>query len=139
MTIDDGSGCTGLASIFVEQDPDETPTVSLDNDAAFCEGGSVTLTSSPAPTTWSTGETTQSITVDQSGTFSVSVTGVCGASTSDDVVIDVYPTVMPVASNVVCRHPAAPRSPPRATASCGTMWPWAALRSATEAPGIRRS
>ena len=106
VTIDDGSGCTGLASIFVEQDPDETPTVSLDNDAAFCEGGSVTLTSSPASDyTWSTGETTQSITVDQSGTFSVSVTGVCGASTSDDVVIDVYPTVMPVASNVVLPAP----------------------------------
>ncbi|MCB0782868.1 MAG: hypothetical protein KDC02_01320, partial [Flavobacteriales bacterium] len=33
------------------------------------------------------------------------MTGVCGASTSDDVVIDVYPTVMPVASNVVLPAP----------------------------------
>ena len=101
VTIDDGSGCSGLATVFVEQDPDETPTVSLDNDAAFCEGGSVTLTSSPAADySWSTGETTQSIVVDQSGTYTVSVTGVCGPAVSEDIVIDVFPTVLPVTSNV---------------------------------------
>ncbi|MCB0782486.1 MAG: CRTAC1 family protein, partial [Flavobacteriales bacterium] len=102
VSIDDGSGCTGMASIFVDQDPDETPTVSLDNVTEFCAGDNVTLTSSPAADyTWSTGETTQSIVVDQSGTYSVSVSGVCGPAASDDVVVDVLTSTLPVANNVI--------------------------------------
>ncbi|MCB0793972.1 MAG: VCBS repeat-containing protein [Flavobacteriales bacterium] len=90
VVIDDGTGCTGQAMVSVVQDPDETPTAEAGGDLIFCDGGSVVLTSSSASNyLWSTNETTQSITVDQAGTYSVSVDGVCGTFTSNDIVVDV--------------------------------------------------
>lgn len=90
VTVDDGSGCTGTASIFVQQSPDETPSVALSGDTEFCEGGSVTLTSSNASGyTWSNGSTSQSISVTTDGPYSVTINGTCGAFTSDVVTISV--------------------------------------------------
>lgn len=106
VTIDDGLGCYGSASLFVAQDPDETPEVTLDNEAVFCEGGSVTLTCSPANDyLWSTGETSQSIVVDQTGTYSVATTGICATVASDPVDIEVIATVLPVANDVTLPGP----------------------------------
>ncbi len=46
---------------------------------SFCPGGSVTLTSDNASgNSWSTGETTQSITVSTAGNYILTLTGVCG-------------------------------------------------------------
>ena len=90
VTIDDGAGCEATTSITVLQSPDETPVVTLVRDETFCEGGSVTLTSSAASGyDWSNGPTTQSIEVTTSGTYNVTIDGVCGAYTSDDVVVTV--------------------------------------------------
>ncbi|MBP7408497.1 MAG: VCBS repeat-containing protein [Flavobacteriales bacterium] len=90
VTIDDGAGCEATTSITVLQSPDETPVVTLVGDETFCEGGSVTLTSSAASGyDWSNGPTTQSIEVTTSGTYNVTIDGVCGAYTSDDVVVTV--------------------------------------------------
>lgn len=59
-----------------------TPIITPGGSTTFCQGGSVTLTASPASNYhWSTGETTQSIVVTAAGTYSVTVD--CGtASTS---------------------------------------------------------
>ncbi|MBK8498294.1 MAG: VCBS repeat-containing protein [Flavobacteriales bacterium] len=90
VTIDDGSGCSANTSIFVQQSPDETPTVNASGDLSFCEGGVVTLTSSAASSyAWTGGATTQSIDVSAAGTYSVSIEGTCGTFTSADVVVDV--------------------------------------------------
>ncbi|MCB0793432.1 MAG: hypothetical protein KDB88_01745, partial [Flavobacteriales bacterium] len=49
---------------------------------------------------WSTGATDNSITVDQTGTYSVTAIGVCNDSQSEDVDIAVYDFVLPVTSDV---------------------------------------
>ena len=108
VTIDDGTGCSAMASVTVAQDPDETPTVTLSGDPTFCEGGEIILTSSPAGSyLWSTTETGQSITVSTPGTYTVSVEGVCGDFTSAGVDVTVLdaPDVAPVANDVFLPAP----------------------------------
>ena len=99
VTADNGAGCSGTATetITVNSVP-STPTVNASGPLSFCGSGSVTLTSSQATgNTWSTGETTQSITVSNAGTYSVtySTGGTCSATSA--------PVVVTVNSN-----PAAP-------------------------------
>jgi hypothetical protein len=72
------SGCTSAPSagttVTVNPIP-PTPTITPGGPTTFCTGGSVVLTSSSASgNTWSTGETTQSITVTTAGTYTVTVT-----------------------------------------------------------------
>ncbi len=92
VVIDDGSGCTGSASINVPLDPDETPTVSVIGDVHGCEGNPVELTSSEADGyTWSDGlGATRTIEVTTSGTYTVSVPGACGTFISAPVVLDLF-------------------------------------------------
>ncbi|MES2387020.1 MAG: gliding motility-associated C-terminal domain-containing protein [Bacteroidota bacterium] len=70
------------------------PTISTAGQLSFCVGGSVTLTSSSATgNVWSTGETTQSITIGSTGTFSVrQVQNGCTSVTSASVIVDVTQT-----------------------------------------------
>ncbi len=59
------------------------PIISASGPTTFCTGGSVTLTSNyAAGNQWSNGSTTQSITVSNSGTFTVTVTNASGCSTT---------------------------------------------------------
>ncbi len=73
------------------------PTITPDGPTSFCTGGSVMLTSSSAPTyAWSTGATTQSITVTSSGNYMVTVSDGPGCSaTSSPVTVTVYPNPVP--------------------------------------------
>ena len=90
VTVDDGAGCTAVASIFVQESPDETPSVSVVGDTEFCEGGSVELTSSSAAGyTWTGGATTQTISVTTAGTYAVTIDGTCGAFTSGAITVSV--------------------------------------------------
>lgn len=90
-------GCNGnsnqiCTTVNVNPTPD-TPTVSVTGPLAFCEGGTTILTSSSATNnTWiPNGETTASITVDQTGTYAVTVTNTYGCSaTSLNTVVVVY-------------------------------------------------
>jgi hypothetical protein len=68
------------------------PTVTSSGSLNFCEGGSVTLTSSESiGNNWSNGATTNSITVSESGQYFVTVgTGAC-AGTSEIVSVTVNP------------------------------------------------
>ncbi|MGV3637972.1 MAG: FG-GAP-like repeat-containing protein [Flavobacteriales bacterium] len=90
VTIDDGQGCTATTSIFVEQSPDETPTVTVTGDVRGCEGEEVVLTSSLANGyTWSNGMgNSQSIIVTASGQYAVTIEGVCGTFSSAAVEVD---------------------------------------------------
>ncbi len=87
VTIDDGSGCTGVGSVNVQESPDETPTVTTSGPTSFCDGGSVTLTSSAASSySWSNGgATSQAVDVTASGTYTVTIEGTCGSFTSEAV------------------------------------------------------
>jgi hypothetical protein len=80
VTISNSDGCNGIsATIPVVVDPDETPSITVAGETVFCEGGTVVLTSSEAAGyTWSNGQTTQSITVNTSGSYNVTIQGTCG-------------------------------------------------------------
>jgi len=68
-----------LASIKLDCINTPLPTISTSGPLTFCNGGSVTLTSSsPTGNIWSNGSTTPSITVTNSGSYSVTVSnGIC--------------------------------------------------------------
>lgn len=98
VQVTDGGGCTDLSpDVTVALNPDETPTVSTSGDVSFCNGGSVTLTSSVAISyDWTGGATSQSITVSNAGSYTVTILGACGLFTSDPVVVDVLTSADPV-------------------------------------------
>ncbi|MBL7984273.1 MAG: VCBS repeat-containing protein, partial [Flavobacteriales bacterium] len=91
VIVDDGTGCTGQTSVFIAQDPDETPTVTVSGETTICEFGEVTLTSSEASSyAWSNGAgTAQSAVITQAGSYTVTITGTCGDYTSAPVEIAV--------------------------------------------------
>ncbi|WP_445452553.1 T9SS type A sorting domain-containing protein [Flavobacterium sp. 25HG05S-40] len=68
-----------------------TPTISASGSTTLCTGGNVVLTSSSATgNTWSTGATTQSITVSASGNYTVRVNnGSCNSATSEVTTVTV--------------------------------------------------
>ncbi len=102
VAIVDAQGCVATSYVLaVVVNPDETPTLALDGDDKFCQGGSAVLTSTTATSyAWSTGETTQSITVTQTGDYFVTIVGFCGDFSSQAVHVEVLPAPAPVASNV---------------------------------------
>ncbi len=79
VTVTDGNGCTGTAckSVTVSQNP--IPTIS---GAVYdCQGGSSILTTGVyAGYLWSTGATTQSITVTNTGNYIVTVSNAAGCT-----------------------------------------------------------
>lgn len=82
VTAVDANGCPGSSDVVVvSTNPQPTPTVTASGPTAFCQGGSVTLTSSAANTyLWSNGASTRSITVNTAGNYSVTVTNANGCS-----------------------------------------------------------
>lgn len=96
VTVSNGT-CTSTSAgtIITVNAPPATPTITPGGPTTFCNGGSVTLTSSaPTGNTWSTSETTNSITVTTSGSYTVSVgSGSCTAtSTPTMVTVNPLPT-----------------------------------------------
>ncbi len=83
------------AQIPVTVNPMPVATITASGPTTFCAGGSVTLTASPGTAyLWSTGATTQSITVNASGNYSVAVTanGCTATSTPATVTVSPLPT-----------------------------------------------
>ncbi|MBW8050657.1 MAG: T9SS type A sorting domain-containing protein, partial [Cytophagales bacterium] len=83
VTVTDGNGCSGTSaptSVTVNPNP-AAPIISAGGPATFCQGDSVTLTSSAAFSyLWSTSATTQSINVTASGSYTVTITDINGCS-----------------------------------------------------------
>jgi PKD repeat protein len=106
----DVDGCPGVsANVQIQEYTVPSNTVSVNGTLSFCEGGSRTLTASNgfASYLWSNGQTTQSIIVNSSGTYScVATTGGGCSRTSAPVLIDVYeapsaPVITP-SNPIVC-------------------------------------
>ena len=107
------NGITGIAdtaSVYISALPAQ-PTISpADGDPSltFCAGGNVTLTSSAESSyLWSTGATTQAITVDTSGGFTVQVTNASGctsiASALKTVTVNPLPVITLNGLAVICQ------------------------------------
>ena len=100
VTVKDANGCLSPASapvtVTVNANP-ATPAITASGVTTFCEGDSVTLSgpAGAATYTWSNGANTASITVKQSGVFSLYVTNANGcvspASAQTQVVVNTTP------------------------------------------------
>jgi|GEM_PF-903960 len=98
VTVTDTNGCISPASIpvnVVSLSVDAAPQLTASGATTFCEGESVTL-SAPSGSSgylWSTGATTQDITVSASGSFTCKITNTSGCLSpiSEPVVITVNP------------------------------------------------
>lgn len=92
------AGCSASAITQTLTDPGApaAPIITAGGATSFCPGGSVVLTSSETTgITWSTGETTSSITVSATGSYTVSFTvaGCTSNSSAVDVVVLAAPSI----------------------------------------------
>jgi hypothetical protein len=94
VTVTDENGCEGFAEVMVVVHP--LPDVAITGDLEFCEGGSTVLTATEGVSyLWSTGEETQSITLTEAGTYSVTVTDENGCQGVAEVVTSFLPVTVP--------------------------------------------
>lgn len=94
VTVTNEHGCTASSQTLVTIH--ELPTVDLGEDFSICQGSSAILEAPEATEyLWTGGVTTQSITITQAGTYSVTITDENGCQNSDEVTVGVYalPTV----------------------------------------------
>jgi hypothetical protein len=76
-------------SINITINPQPTSsTISANSTTTFCTGGSVTLSGNNGGT-WSSGQTTASITANTSGDYFITNTNSCGSATSNHIVVNV--------------------------------------------------
>lgn len=94
----DGNGCSSSSAPTVITQT-ALPAISAGGPVSFCSGGSVTLTSSSSSgNTWITGATSQSILVDSSGLYSVTVDDGTCVSTSNSITVTENPLPVPTVS-----------------------------------------
>ncbi|HLG36432.1 MAG TPA: M64 family metallopeptidase, partial [Bacteroidia bacterium] len=102
VTITDVNGCSATSSVTTVTVNSPVAVITANGAATFCQGGSVTLTSSPASSyNWNTGATTQSITVNSSGNYYVTVTDAYGCSANSSattVTVNPLPPVPTITS-----------------------------------------
>ncbi|OFY05388.1 MAG: hypothetical protein A2W93_05535 [Bacteroidetes bacterium GWF2_43_63] len=82
------------------------PIINLGNDSTICSGSSVTLNAGPGFTsyTWSTGSSSQSITVNTGASYSVTVSaGTCTASDAININVVAVPVVNLGADTTICQ------------------------------------
>jgi hypothetical protein len=103
-TVFTAEGCAGVtAAVEVVVVEPGIPQVTLIGELEFCSGSSAELIApNGAAWLWSNDATTQSITVTESGTYTVSMVDICGnTGNSDDFTFTVYPSpAAPAATDV---------------------------------------
>lgn len=90
-------------SVIINSTPDASITAS--GPLTFCQGGSLTLTTGTGGSyNWSTGATTQNISVSAAGSYSVTVTnpGNCSASDTVTVTVNSSPSATATATSAAC-------------------------------------
>lgn len=94
VTVTDDTGCFGFSTnIETIVDPVLSPEIIADGEIVFCEGESVVLSEIAEPDalsyTWSDNQTGSSITVTESGIYSVEVEGPCSSFVSQTIEVEV--------------------------------------------------
>ncbi|HYK01729.1 MAG TPA: hypothetical protein VE974_08235 [Thermoanaerobaculia bacterium] len=103
VTVTDANGCSGSDTHNISITTTPGDTITPGGPTTFCDGGSVVLTASTANAyLWSTGETTQSITVSTNGSFHVQTSN--GSCTATSASIGVTVTAAP---NITILGPAS--------------------------------
>lgn len=101
LTITDANGCQGIASpVTISVFPLPTVSVNSSGPTTFCEGNNIILTASSASSyLWSNGTTTQTATINTTGSYSVTVTDENGCKNSSiPITINVNPLPMALIS-----------------------------------------
>ncbi len=94
VTVSDGQGCSGEAAVDVTEN--DAPMPQISGQLSFCPGDSTVLSTGMFNGyLWSTGDTTQTITVSEEGTYSVAVTGEQGCSGTAAVEVTQDGALMP--------------------------------------------
>ena len=112
VTVFDANGCSASSTpvaVTVKQGALPTASITASGTTSLCEGEQVVLSSAAAASyLWSNGETTQSITVTQAGSYSVRVTNSedCNAQSAPvAVTVKPAPTVNAGQDVVTCNTP----------------------------------
>jgi hypothetical protein len=104
VQVTNASGCQSAASpaVNVTVNPlPAAPVITASGPVTFCQGGSVTLTSSTGSSyLWSNGATTQSITVSNSGNYTVQVTNASGCQGAASSAVGVTVNPLPQAPTI---------------------------------------
>jgi hypothetical protein len=112
ITAKNLSGCVSLAStgtMGASLTVPDAPTITTDGVTTFCEGGSVTLTSSDGSSyLWSNGENTASIIVYETGNYSLQVTNEDGCQSEASEAITVTVISLPEIIIEITANPAVP-------------------------------
>jgi large repetitive protein len=87
VTVFNANGCSAISTpTIVTVNNPSVANISTSGSTNFCQGGSVVLTATAASTyAWSTGATTQAITVSASGNYSVTLTNASGCTSTSPV------------------------------------------------------
>src|SRR5690606_13428232 len=128
VTYTDGFGCSASSTpVVVTVNPTPaTPTITPSGSTTFCAGGSVDFTSSQATgNLWSTGETTQMISVTPSGSYSVTFTdgnGCSATSATTNVTVNPLPTTPTVTPSGVTTFCAGGSVDLTSSQATGNLW-----------------
>lgn len=103
----DNNNFTAVPVTLTMQHPAGTPQapiISSNNSNNLCEGQTITLTATAGTSfLWSTGDTIQSITVSQAGSYTCEVTNFCGTNTSEPFIVNnVIPIPPATIGDTVC-------------------------------------
>ncbi|MDQ6470587.1 hypothetical protein RB619_08030, partial [Flavobacterium sp. LHD-80] len=111
-----------LVAVTVNPTP-VTPSISAGSATTFCTGGSVVLTStSGIGYLWSNGATTQSITVSNSGNYSVQVSNASGCFSASSTAVNVTVNTIPSAPSVIVSDNCDGTSTLSTTATGSLLW-----------------
>ncbi|MDY0141925.1 MAG: T9SS type A sorting domain-containing protein [Bacteroidales bacterium] len=88
VTVNNDYGCQGVDSVFVKFNP--LPVINLGSDQEYCADENIIISAPNAVSwLWSTGETTQGITVTSSNNYRCTITDINGCQNSDTIRITV--------------------------------------------------
>ncbi len=92
ITVTSSFGCSTISTpISIKVNPNPVASIGPDGPVSFCQGGSVKLSSAPASSyLWNTGATSQSINVNNSGIYSLTITdqNLCNGTASIQVTVN---------------------------------------------------
>ena len=104
VTVTTTEGCT--VSDYITINSSAQLLLNIDGDSSFCEGDSTTLaiTDDYSEILWSTGDTTNQITVSDPGLYTVSVTDLFGCLYESDVMVieQPMPTLSIIGDSIFC-------------------------------------
>jgi hypothetical protein len=103
-----GNLCSVVSrTITIIESPDETPTIEALGQTEFCNGGSVEI-SGPAGLEnyqWSNGASSQTISVAEAGSYTLTIQGACAEFTSEPVSVNVLSPLSPIVEDTAIPAP----------------------------------